>query len=566
MQRMTIIPKLTLMLTPTLVAAILQGLSLYGLHLCFEHDLWPSQHPTFFVPVITALIMWPIGIAYLEGKADHRRVILITGLTVAAMLPLAAYIGWQITPWPEIQSEALLATYTFSMIAIAFMLLLILEHHVIGQPWRYGDIYSASWSNGIVALMTGALCIAVALVLSLWSALFSVIGISFFRTLFTHDLFIALCGCITVALGISTLRQRETIIRPLSKVAGSLAQLLLPVVIVVELLFLLALPFTGLAPLWGTGNGTALLMALTGLALLGTVFYFGEALHRADHSRGMHVLITIGVIVLPILCLLSAYGLSLRVLQYGWTVERCWALAIWTILTGFSSSYALAALLERRDWSLSLSRINRFGLHGSLVLVIAIQSPLLDFRKISLASQIERTQLDGNEWANFNFGYSQEMLGRPGWLHSTNLIEEIGEDDPELAELIKNPPRRLPGAPFTPKANLTLHPGDLIVPAPLLPIIRSESLGSIEQHIFPVQLKTDGSTQFLVASRFNESFVSLAIYYVTSEDEWRRRELQSSDPIRIDDEILSALTEGRYAIDAPEFNALRINGTRYEVR
>ena len=130
LKRMTTIPKLTPMLTPTLVVAILQGLSLYGLHLCFEHDLWPSQHPIFFVPVITALVMWPIGIAYLEDKANHRRVILITGLTVAAMLPLAAYIGWQITPWAEIESEALLATYIFSMIAIAFMLLLTLEHYL----------------------------------------------------------------------------------------------------------------------------------------------------------------------------------------------------------------------------------------------------------------------------------------------------------------------------------------------------------------------------------------------------------------------------------------------------
>ena len=49
------------------------------------------------------------------------------------------------------------------MIAIAFMLLLTLENYLIGQPWRYGDIYSASWSNGLVALMTCALCIAVTL-------------------------------------------------------------------------------------------------------------------------------------------------------------------------------------------------------------------------------------------------------------------------------------------------------------------------------------------------------------------------------------------------------------------
>ena len=565
-QRMTIIPTHILALTPTLVAAILQGLSLYGLHLCFEHDLWPSQHPVFFVPLITALVMWPIGIAYLEGKTNHRRVILITGLTVVAMLPLAAYIGWQITPWAEIQSEALLATYIISMIAIAFMLLLTLENYLIGQPWRYGDIYSASWSNGLVALMTCALCIAVTLVLSLWSALFSVIGIQFFRTLFTHDLFIALCGCVTVALGISTLRQRETIIRPLSKVAISLAQLLLPVVIIVELLFLLTLPVTGLAPLWETGNGTALLMALTGLALLGTVVYFGETPDRADHTRGMHVLITIGMIALPTLSLLSAYGLSLRVLQYGWTVERCWALAIWVVLTGFAISYALAAVRHRRDWFLTLDQINRFGLYGSLALLIAIQSPLLDFRKISLASQIERTQLDEDHWANFDFGYSRNMLGRPGWLHSTSLIGELGEDDPELVELIKNPPPGIPGTPLAWRTNLTLYPGDLLVPAALLPIIRSESMGSLEQHIFPVQLKNDGSTQFLVASRFNESFVSLGIYYVTPEGEWRRRELQSSDPIGMDDEVLRALIDGRYAIDTPEFNALRINGTRYDVR
>ena len=73
----------------------------------------------------------------------------------------------------------------------------------------------------------------------------------------------------------------------------------------------------------------------------------------------------------------------------------------------------------------------------------------------------------------------------PGWLHSTSLIGELGEDDPELVELIKNPP---PDTRHTARleTNLTLYPGDLLVPAALLPIIRSESMGSLEQHIFPV--------------------------------------------------------------------------------
>ena len=165
---------------------------------------------------------------------------------------------------------------------------------------------------------------------------------------------------------------------------------------------------------------------------------------------------------------------------------------------------------HRRDWFLTWP-INRFGLYGSLALLIAIQSPLLDFRKISLASQVERTQLDGDHWANFDFGYSRNMLGRPGWLHSTSLIDELGEDDPELVELIKNPPPGIPGTPLAWKTNLTLYPGDLLVPAALLPIIRSESMGSLEQHIFPVQLKNDGSTQFCV-SRFNDVRVTCDLH------------------------------------------------------
>ena len=82
--------------------------------------------------------------------------------------------------------------------------------------------------------------------------------------------------------------------------SGSLAQLLLPVVIIVELLFLPVFPVTGLAPLWGTGNGTALLMALTGL-VLPVQSFISEKRQTARIIR-MHVLITIGVIVLPILC------------------------------------------------------------------------------------------------------------------------------------------------------------------------------------------------------------------------------------------------------------------------
>ena len=57
-------------------------------------------------------------------------------------------------------------------------------------------------------------------------------------------------------------------------------RLLLPLVLAVVAAFLVALPFTGLAPLWGTGNGTALLMALNALAL----FFVNAAYQTGEKS------------------------------------------------------------------------------------------------------------------------------------------------------------------------------------------------------------------------------------------------------------------------------------------
>ena len=127
-------------------------------------------------------------------------------------------------------------------------------------------------------------------------------------------------------------------------------------------------------------------MALTGLVLLGTVVYFGETPNSTDHSRGMHVLITIGDRTAH-LCLLSAMAYRSESSNMDGPSS-----GVGRSLLGRSDRLCLVVCLgrlrHRSDWSLSLSRVNRLGLYSSLALLLAIQSPLLDFGRSPLPARL----------------------------------------------------------------------------------------------------------------------------------------------------------------------------------
>ena len=101
--------------------------------------------------------------------------------------------------------------------------------------------------------------------------------------------------------------------------------------------------------------------------------------------------------------------------------------------------YVIGIIRRRAEWTIDLARVN--AAMGLVVLAIMLlaNSPLLDFRKLSLKSQLNRVEAGEIELREFDFWYTKQHLARPGYLAMEEMKEQVGDSDPELLELINNP-------------------------------------------------------------------------------------------------------------------------------
>ncbi len=423
-------PRLTLVLPISLA----QGLVLFLLWRAAENQVWPSLTPVANFPLWTLAVVLPLLLLFGLEDRDERKTATVAGLFSALLALLGAYIGWQATPLGEFPIESIIATFVLPLILGCFLALLFLRPVVHGRAPDYAEVFFDSWRNALVAALSWALTLGVFAILMLWGELFRVIGIDFFLDLFTEDWFLAPVLAVVVGLGIFIFRGLANVIGGITSLLQGLMWMLLPLVILVTVLFLGALPFTGLQPLWDTGNGTALLMALN----LFTLFALNAVYQRGDrepYPPHLHRLLCVGIVALPAISLLALYGLYLRVDQYGWTVARCWALLISALITLFSFGYAASAVRFRAGWTAKLSQVNLPMAALLLGLALLVNSPLLDFRKISLASQQARVARGEIALEQFDFFDARENMGRPAYL----WIGEIIKENPELEQLALEP-------------------------------------------------------------------------------------------------------------------------------
>ena len=298
--------------------ALGQGLFLLFLWRALDGGTWPSQTPALNFPLWTFAVAWP-GLLLLSLEAQNQaRVLKVVSLCIAVLLLPAAYIGWQASPFGAFPVWSLLAIYVITMLLACFKVLMGVQIWAGQRSVTYEALFAASWRNFLVVVLSLLLTGGVQAVLYLWGALFAAIGIGFFQELFNEDWF--LFPVLAVALGLGTLifRRLVNLIDGITGLLEGLMRLLLPLALAVLLIFLAALPFTGLAPLWATGNGTALLMWLNAFVLffLNAVYQTGG---KAPYPPLVHRLLQPGIAVLPVLSAMALYGLYLRVDQYGWS-------------------------------------------------------------------------------------------------------------------------------------------------------------------------------------------------------------------------------------------------------
>ena len=299
----------------------------------------------------------------------------------------------------------------------------------------YRALFLYSWRNTLLM----ALCLLFTLlfwgILVLWGLLFEVVGIDFFENLFEEEWFLYPALSLAYGLAFSIFRKLVHILDTMARVLQAICQFLLPVLVVVALLFLLTLPFVGLSSLWGTGNGTALVLWLQALVLFFVNAVYQDEQRETPYWMPLHRLIYAAVALLPLYSLVASYGLYLRLEQYGLTVERCWAMVACLIITLFAFSYSWAIIRRQDGWVTSFRTTNvRIGLFF-LALMILVNTPLLDFRKLSLNSQMNRLATGELTFEKLDVYYISRNLGRPGYL----ALEELkSNNDSEFKARVSN--------------------------------------------------------------------------------------------------------------------------------
>jgi len=550
-----------------LLIAALQGIALLFLYDAQASGTWPSQSPLWNFPLWVVALAVPVLLLLTVEKGNVGRAVKWIGAFAAVLVPLAVYMGWQATPQGEFPVVNLVVVFTLSLGLACFKALMYIQQRVAGKPLSYDVLFTFSWRNSLTLGLSLLLVLVFWLILMLWAQLFRAIDIDFFYDLFREDWFLIPVLSVAHGGGVIIFRNLTGVIDSISKILAGLIRILLPLVAVVSIVFLTALVVVGLDALWATGRGTSLLLWLLAALLFFTNAVYQDGRGERPYPLFMHRILYAALLTTPVISALSFYGLYLRLEEYGWTVMRGWAFVVWLVLTVFSVGYVIGIARKRDEWTSDLARVNTGMGLVVLVIVLLANSPLLDFRKMSLNSQTSRLDSGQTQLEEFDFWYTERSLGRPGYLFMEAKKAEVGDSDPDLLAKIENPVHPRYGRAIWNSEQLWLRmkyrPAEFEVPASLRNKIEAGSAAfpaDSQPVLIRVDLNRDDVEEYaLVIS--SDYFVVGTLYFEES-GKWHVLALNMLS--NYSDQNGSMILDGEISVVSPRYDILEIGQLRFQ--
>lgn len=262
----------------------------------------------------------------------------------------------------------------------------------LDQPggWRrYDMLFDLAWT--IVVRYAAALLFLgmVWALLLLSDALLGLVGITVIEWLLDQDPFAWVLSGLVLGLGLAIVHEYRDYVSPFLII--QLLRVVLPVLLLVLAIFILALPFRGLAGLFGHFSAA---VALTAVALAG-VSLVTASVHRDDdlavESRLMLVATQVMALLLPVPAALAIYALAQRVAQHGLTPDRVAGGLVALLVLAYAVLYAGSVLL-RRNWGARIRRVNSVMALVAVALAALWLTPVLNAERISVAHQVARAE------------------------------------------------------------------------------------------------------------------------------------------------------------------------------
>jgi hypothetical protein len=572
------------------VAVILLALLESLLLLALQQDLVEFGHRGT-AQWTTLAIAGPTMLCLLIQSARDRYAWTVGAVLLVLLWLLAGYAGSQCADGAE---DEVFGPYAAAMTVALFVLTPYL------QVWRdhrrlpYALLFHRAWDNALTLAAAAVFAAAGWAILWLWASLFKIVHLRFFADLFFEARFAFPVTGLFAGLGVMLGRTQSGALRSLLNVCLALGRALLPLIALVAVIFLPTLAFTGLQPLWDTRHATPLLLCLVfgTVSLVNSVFQDGNA--AAPYGRALRLLVNLALLSLPAYALIAAISLQLRIAQHGWSVDRLWAAVLLGFALLYALGYAIAALRRSGSWLVWLAPVNRLVALALVAVLLLTQSPLFNLRAISVHSQLARVERGDLPLDKLDLPYFRWQLGTPG----ITALKQLQHDPRVLAdealkarldEILAQKQRwESPGAKSALSLSAVLKPSPasaVIPPAllqrmldlqkgdnknwPLAGTLNDCVQGHASCYLLAADLDRDDRPEWILAR--DPAARNAWPLFGEKGGEWRLLGYLGGSNEAIKDEasrkaFAEALAEGRFAVEAPAWQDLMIEGQRYRFR
>ena len=585
-----------------LLVGALQGWALWGLWKARELKVWPALDPLSERALLYVALALPLAFYFtqnLAGLPRARRIRILLGIGAAFAL-LGGYSGWaedfavnlsdSIWRIPPARPSDLLAAGILGFVVIP----LLAHFDRTARRWPYHSLFETAWRNALMTASSAAMVGVFWIVLFAGAMLMKSIGLNFVFDLIEKPIFSIPATGIAFGAAFALGLARVEMIVTLRRFWLSVSMWLLPLLLGFAVVWVVALPFTGLDLLFKTHSAGLILLWFLALSINFANAAYQDGTNDAPYGRWLSRILEFAWLALLVIAMVAGWALKLRVDQYGWTEERVWAAFVLVMTTFHTVGYAVS-LRRRHGW---LSDIGRTNIAGALILSLGLTfllSPIADARKIAVSSQVSRLLNGVTPVDKIDYAYLRWEAGRYGRDALERLAAGIEHKDREMiaAKATQTLAQKQRYGNETGAAALTveqvrqrlrvLPPGETLSDALIAtlqsasePEVRSSNwqerrclATDVECIVWMIDLDSDGLKEAVVIITKPTWQTGTAIFYRQSTTGQFKyggtlNLAQGADP-KQREKYLADIEAGKFEVVAPRFNDLVIGGRRVNV-
>ncbi|GGX18709.1 DUF4153 domain-containing protein [Pigmentiphaga litoralis] len=277
----------------------------------------------------------------------------------------------------------------------------------------YGRLFEMAWRNAMLVAVAGA--ITGLFWMLLWSAasLMESIGLTAVQRVVNHEAFRYPVTGAVLGLSIGLGLTRPEVHATLRRFWFALTVWLLPVALVFAAVWVAALAFTGIEPLFATRHAALYLLWFCALAVkfVNVAYRFDNEAPAYRHrlARALQWL----WLTIPVFLALAGWALLERTLQHGLTTDRLWGGLVWVLLAMYGVGYAMS-LFRLGPWMHTVPSTNIAVAIVGVLLAAALISPVADSRRLVTADQVNRLEQGKVTPEEFDWRYLATETGPYG--------------------------------------------------------------------------------------------------------------------------------------------------------